>query len=128
MNSQINRREFLVASGATVGLASLRTEAAHAKAQRVRVVGLKTDHLERPLGIETHQPRLSWRLESAARNVCQSAYRIWVASSEAALASGRGDLWDSGKISSGHSIGIAYQGRALTSRQRCYWCVQVWID
>jgi alpha-L-rhamnosidase len=71
---------------------------------------------------------LSWRLESDARRVRQIAYRIRVASSHVKLASGLGDLWDSGKIQSGKSIGIFYQGKKLTSRQRCFWSVQVWDE
>jgi alpha-L-rhamnosidase len=95
---------------------------------RVRIVGLKVDCLERPMGLENVLPRFSWRLESHERGVRQSAYRILVASDEERLKAGRGDLWNSGKISSARSIGVRYTGRQLTSRQRCWWCVQVWDD
>src|SRR5262245_15622346 len=126
--SQINRRRFLAASSATAGVAALKPTFAHATPPRVRVVGLKVDYLDRPIGLENRRPLLSWRLESDARNVRQSAYRILVASDEALLRAGRGDLWDSGKIESKKSFGIPYRGRELTSRQRCWWSVRIWDD
>lgn len=128
MKSRIDRREFLIASGATAGLAAVGTSRVHAKALRVRVLGLQVDYLDCPLGLESRRPRLSWQLESDARNVQQSAYRILVSSSEKALRAGQGDLWDSGKICSRKSIGIQYGGRPLASRERCWWSVQIWDE
>jgi alpha-L-rhamnosidase len=106
----------------------LETSSLQLTPARVRVVGLRTDYLDRPVGLENLSPRLSWRLESDARNVRQSAYRIWVASSEELLKSGRADLWESGKIRSRKSLGISYQGLTLTSRQRYWWQVQIWDE
>ncbi|MBI4166538.1 MAG: family 78 glycoside hydrolase catalytic domain [Acidobacteria bacterium] len=126
MTSKINRREFLIASGAAAGLTAVAPSPLRAKTARVRVVGPKVDYIDRPLGLENLRPCFSWRLESDARNVRQSAYRVLVASSESLLQRGQGDLWDSGKISSRKSFGIAYKGQALQSRQRCWWRVQVW--
>jgi len=99
-----------------------------AATDRVRVVGLKVDFLDRPLGVENTRPQLSWRLESDARQVRQSAYRIWVASSEALLATGQADLWDSGRVTSRCSFGIRYAGKTLGSRQPCWWRVQIWDE
>jgi len=79
-----------------------------------------------PLGIDVLQPRLGWRLESDQRAQLQSAYRILVAGSPEMLANDVGDLWDTGKVRSDESIQIAYQGKPLTSRQRCHWKVMVW--
>jgi alpha-L-rhamnosidase len=128
MVAKIARREFTMASGLTAGVAALATNRLYARSVRVRVVDLKVDYLNTPLGLENLRPQLSWRLESSERNVRQSAYRILVASSEEALKEGRGDLWGSGKIESRKSFGIPYQGRALTSRQRCWWAVQIWDE
>ena len=99
-----------------------------AAATDLAVVGLKVDYADHPLGLENPHPQLSWRLESARRNTLQSAYRILVASSEEILRDGRGDLWNSGRVRSGRTFGIAYQGRELLSRQRCWWHVQIWDD
>jgi alpha-L-rhamnosidase len=128
MTISFDRREFLVASSAAVGLTAAATSPLYTKGARVRVVGLKVDYLDQPLGLDNSRPRLSWRLESDARNVRQSAYRIFVASNESTLKEGRGDLWDSGKVASRMSFGIRYLGRELTSRSRCFWYVEVWDD
>ncbi len=56
----------------------------------------------------------------------QTAYRILVASDPEFLRDGRGDLWDSGKVTSNRSIQVVYGGRPLTSQMRCYWKVRVW--
>lgn len=92
----------------------------------VRVVGLKVDYLDRPLGLDNPYPRFSWQLESGERNVWQSGYRILVASSEEALDAGRGDVWDSGRVDSGRSLDVKYTGQPLSSRERYWWRVQVW--
>jgi alpha-L-rhamnosidase len=92
----------------------------------VSPVELRCEHLQNPLGIDAIQPRLSWVLEASERGVRQTAYQILVASTEAILKSGQGDLWDSGKVSSDQSVLIRYQGRRLQSNQECFWKVQVW--
>jgi alpha-L-rhamnosidase len=122
----IDRREFLIASGATAGLAAVPMNPVFARSERVKVVGLKADHLDSPLGLENRHPLLSWRIKSAERNVSQSAYRIRVASSQTAIENGRADVWDSGKVLSRRSFEIRYDGKALASRQRCWWRVEVW--
>ena len=38
----------------------------------------------------------------------------------------RADLWDTGKVTSDQSIHVAYAGRPLSSRTRCYWKVRIW--
>jgi alpha-L-rhamnosidase len=87
---------------------------------------LRCEDRRDPLGIDGPRPRLSWALASEARVVTQSAYRILVARSPLALEADRGDLWDSGKVHSAESLGIAYAGPALRSGQRCFWKVRVW--
>lgn len=90
---------------------------------------LRCEYRADPFGIDVTRPRLSWILESAAegqRNLRQSAYHILVASSIEGLESGRGDLWDSGKVVSGTSIQIEYAGKPLASRMHAWWKVKVW--
>lgn len=48
------------------------------------------------------------------------------AGSEENLKQDKGDLWDSGKVMSGRSNQVVYEGRPLQSRMRCYWKVRVW--
>ncbi len=92
----------------------------------VRVAGLRTEYKTNPLGIDVLRPRLSWRLESNARGVAQSAWQVRVATSEAGLRAGTADVWDSGKVDSGESTHRTYNGPLLESRRRYYWQVRVW--
>jgi alpha-L-rhamnosidase len=97
----------------------------------VGATGLTPTHLRceyevNPLGIDEARPRLFWQLEGSARGQTQTAYQVLVASSEAELRRGVGDLWDSGKVDSEQSVFVPYSGTALTSRQACHWRVRVW--
>jgi hypothetical protein len=65
---------------------------------------------------------------TSARDVRQSAWRVLVSSSPAALERGNGDLWESGRSSSDRSIDIPYAGKALLPEQRVYWKVEVWDE
>ena len=91
-------------------------------------IDLRCESTHNPLGIDALSPRLSWKLEAAvgARNQIQSAYSITVASTEPLLAAGEADLWDSSQVLSTRQLHIEYDGRPLTSGERCFWQVQVW--
>ncbi|HEV8254079.1 MAG TPA: family 78 glycoside hydrolase catalytic domain, partial [Vicinamibacteria bacterium] len=94
--------------------------------QGVTVTALRCEWARDPLGLDLPRPRLSWALESPRRGTMQKAYRVLVASSEGALASDRGDLWDSGRVESNRSIEVPYAGRALRPGQRAHWKVHIW--
>ena len=100
--------------------------AAVAQAAKLEPVALRCEYRVNPLGIDEAQPRLTWRVESGERGQKQTAYQILVASSASALKKNDGDLWDSGKITSGETVNIVYAGRPLTSRQQCFWRVRAW--
>ena len=89
---------------------------------------LRCEHLANPLGIDVVEPRLSWQLKSQSptRGQYQTAARILVASSPEKLENNEGDLWDSGKVDTGQSILVPYQGTKLVSRQCYWWKVMVW--
>ena len=92
-------------------------------------VDLRCEYLKNPLGIDSTQPRLSWKLQavpSARRGLMQSAYQIQVASSEVSLASGNPEFWDSGKVDNDRDNLISYAGKPLQSRQVCWWRVRSW--
>ena len=95
----------------------------------IQPANLRCEYLANPQGIDVPQPRLSWVLQArdpAARGLHQSAYQILVAASPASLAQDKGDLWDSGKVASDETVGIAFAGRALRSRDDCHWKVRIW--
>lgn len=92
-------------------------------------VDLRCEYFREPLGIDTSQPRLSWRLEATsdeARGLGQSAYQILVATNPDSLNEGTTDLWDSGRIESGEQLHVEYEGRRLTTSHKCLWKVRVW--
>jgi len=92
----------------------------------IKPVQLKCEYAVNPLGIDTAKPRFSWLLESTRRDQKQAAYQILVAGSEEKLKQNIGDLWDSGKVVSDKSVNTPYQGRTLTSSQKCWWKLRVW--
>jgi hypothetical protein len=92
----------------------------------LRVDRLRCEYLENPLGIDAAQPRLSWILDSNERGQRQTAYQILAASSADELKKDRGDLWDSGKVSSDQTTFVTYGGKPLASRQACFWKVRSW--
>lgn len=87
---------------------------------------LRCEYLKNPLGIDAKTPRFSWKITSSENNQVQTAYQLLVASSPKLLKPGKADLWDSGKINSDESIQVEYRGKALNSRQKCYWTVKIW--
>jgi len=87
-------------------------------------VHLRCEAVSNPLGIDVANPHLSWQSDSTERNWMQSAYQIVVSTSPALDASAK--VWDSGKIASAESVGIAYGGPKLEPRTRYYWSVRVW--
>ncbi|HEX2101493.1 MAG TPA: family 78 glycoside hydrolase catalytic domain, partial [Candidatus Synoicihabitans sp.] len=89
---------------------------------------LRCEYLVDPEGIDERAPRLSWALLGARRGLRQTAYRVRVASSPAALAGAAPDGWDSGRVTSQQTTHVVYDGPPLRSRQVCYWLVQVWDE
>lgn len=89
---------------------------------------LRCEYQQNPLGIDRVQPRLSWAAKSNQRGLKQAAYQVLVASSLEELNQNRGDLWDSGKVQSDQSLNVPYRGKALRSRQHCFWKVKTWYS
>jgi alpha-L-rhamnosidase len=92
----------------------------------MKITKLRTQYLENPIGLSTTIPKFSYLLESAENNQYQTAYRILAASTSKKIAADEGDIWDCGKVESGETFAIEYNGKTLQSRQRVYWKVMVW--
>lgn len=95
---------------------------------QVEVFDPLVENLNNPLGLETKQPRFSWKIKSSERGVYQQAYRIMVASSIENLEKENFDLWDSGKTESDETLLIPYNGKSLESRQAYFWKVKIWTN
>ncbi|NLK08076.1 MAG: family 78 glycoside hydrolase catalytic domain [Firmicutes bacterium] len=87
---------------------------------------LRLEYVSEPLGIERLNPRLSWQLEHSKANEYQTAYQVIIADARNLVESGKGNVWNSGKIECSHSINIVYQGPQLKPCQRYYWSVRWW--
>jgi alpha-L-rhamnosidase len=103
-----------------------RPMAEEANALLPRVETMRCEYLNNPMSVNTATPRLSWMIRSAAQDVMQSGYQMVVASSPEKLGQDQGDLWDSGRVASDQSLNVAYAGKALSSRARCFWKVRMW--
>lgn len=84
---------------------------------------LRCEYLENPMAIDVMAPRFSWVLDHTQRGQKQSAYQVLVSTHPKAE---NGDLWDSGRVSSGQSTHVVYGGKPLKSGQTCYWRVRWW--
>ena len=91
--------------------------------QKIAVYGLTCEHRVNPIGIETKNPRLSWKIKSSGRNVMQTFYNIRVSETPSFS---KNIVWESGKINSSESNLVAYNGPALESTKRYYWQVKIW--
>jgi alpha-L-rhamnosidase len=116
-----------MARPATV-VAFLLAAAGAAAAAPAQAVRLRCEYLEDPVGIDAPRPRLSWQIAAGRRCAMQAACHVLVASTPERLAAGQGDLWDSGRVASGESHLVPYDGKPLASRQRCHWKVRAWLD
>ncbi len=89
-----------------------------------KVGGLTCESLKNPLGIETENPLLGWTIESGDKKDAQSAFQIIVSDNPEEIKKGNGNMWDSGKIKSGKTNGIEYQGKRLQAKTRYFWSVR----
>lgn len=88
-------------------------------AESKRIYDMRTDDLVDPVGIDNPTPIFSWKSGADTMGWRQSAYQITVKK-------GSDVVWDSGKVESDASIGIAYEGRQLESSTEYSWTVRVW--
>lgn len=88
-------------------------------AGETRVMGLTTNYQTNPLGIETSNIRFGWQMDSKAIGARQAAYQVRVYGENQSL------VWDSGKVESSASTGIACGG-SIAERGIYRWQVTVW--
>src|ERR1700722_16686391 len=97
-----------------------------AKCQVFRdVAGMETEHLSNPLGIDAAHPRFSWVLGTAFEKRRQLGYEVVVGTDSAAVAAGKGNIWNSGRHAGELQL-MNYAGTALEPFTRYYWGLQVW--
>ena len=72
----------------------------------LKLTELKTEHQERPLGLDEPQPAFSWILQSDEPSVVQSAYRLTATVGEKLV-------WDSNRMVSDQSVAVRWAGPEL---------------
>jgi len=93
--------------------------------ETVELYDMTCEYKVDPIGIDSPHPRLSWKIQAAAKDVFQTAYEIRVADDAKEL-KGNAFYWSSGKVSSAESVHIPYNGKELKSGQRYFWQVRIW--
>ena len=86
---------------------------------------LKCEYLTEPLGIDNSTPQFSWEFSGSARNQFQRSYELIVSEKISDVEKGMGASWKTGKIVSGSTTNIIYNGNPLQSFTRYYWRVRV---
>jgi len=86
---------------------------------------LKCNGLDNPVGTDKI-PDFSWIIKSPERRQIQTAYQIIVSSDNKTIKTNKGDIWDSGKILSGESAWIVFNGPPLNPGNQYFWKVRVW--
>jgi alpha-L-rhamnosidase len=92
------------------------------------LANLKVETRTNPLGIDDEHPRFSWQLHSKQTSILQTAYQILVAESPEKLQAEKDLVWNSGKVESGISVLVSYNGKKLESTKCYYWKVKVWTN
>jgi alpha-L-rhamnosidase len=94
----------------------------------MRITDLKVENMTGPVNLDVRAPALSWRLvptDESSRNLSQKSWQVMVASSPELLGKDKPDLWNSGMIDSSDVMQVIYAGKALHSRQQCFWKVRI---
>ncbi|HHV10831.1 MAG TPA: family 78 glycoside hydrolase catalytic domain [Clostridiales bacterium] len=84
----------------------------------IRLSKLRCLNMKKPLGIDSI-PYFSWIIESDQCDVMQAAYQITVTDQEGGI------VWDTGRVESGTSAFVPYEGTPLQSRTTYQWTVTV---
>lgn len=90
------------------------------------IQNLTCNYVSSPAGIDDVTPQLSWNIHSTVRGERQTGYQVLVSSSSRRLASGDGDVWNSGRISSEQNLYHRYAGKKLRSGKKYFWKVRIW--
>jgi len=86
---------------------------------------LRCEYLLNPIGIDSPNPRFTWMMVDDSREAAQSAYELIVGNDSSKVASGVGEKWATGKVTSAAML-VEYNGSQLEPFTRYYWSVKVY--
>jgi alpha-L-rhamnosidase len=96
-----------------------------AQASPCRVVRLRCDWQENPIGTDNPTPRLSWALADERTGAAQKAWQVQVTAGGDGIDERR-LTWDSGRVRSASMAGNRYGGAPLAPGTRAWWRVRTW--
>ncbi len=85
----------------------------------LKVLDCKTEYRTDPLGIDSKNPRFSWRIESEENDTLQKLYRVSVTTEDGTV------VWDSGDVEEPQMSEVRYEGSELSATTMYYWTVTV---
>lgn len=85
------------------------------------IINVQCNYSTNPIGIDKQTPSFGWKITSDRNNTFQKAYQIVVY---------QGDrlVWDSGRVESGRTFAITYEGDSLLSRTKYRYRILIWDD
>ena len=83
---------------------------------------LRVEDMIFPIGVDVDTPTFSWKMKSDTVGQHQSAYRVVITEDTADGTV----VWNSGKVASGLSVDIPYEGQPLSASTRYRWNLTVW--
>ena len=91
-----------------------------ALAQKIKgPIDLQCEHLIEPLGIDSKNPRLKWKMCDDENGARQTAYRLIVKDNTGTI------IWDTKKVASDKML-VVYDGAALKPFTKYKWSVTIW--
>ncbi len=97
----------------------------HAQSGQTYINSLRCEYLSSPLGVDSSNPRLSWMLNDSSLGANQHAFWVLVSTDSVSVAKGKGEVWDSGKVTSDAML-VRFAGEKLLPFTRYFWSVSVW--
>jgi alpha-L-rhamnosidase len=85
---------------------------------------LKCEYLVNPIGIDVRNPRFIWQMNVNRQGASQKAFMIFVGTDSAEVASGKGNVWESGTINS-NLMPVKYSGQNLEPFTRYFWGAKI---
>ena len=96
-----------------------------AKNMQCLPVELRTEHLEKPIGLDVSNPRFSWMVQDSRQGAKQKGYQIYVDTDSIAVLKEISCFWTTGKQDK-DDILVTYAGGKLKPQTRYYWKVNIW--
>lgn len=88
--------------------------------ETTRIVNLKTEGKENPIGVDVSSPVFSWQMTSDAVGVSQASYQLIVTK-----ATDNTVVWETGEVNSEDSAAVSYEGSSLEACTEYNWSVIV---